>query len=127
MSSHPGVVHATVSAEPIDAAALEALVVDPTHGAMTTFVGRVRDHDPEARGEVVALDYSCHPDAPTLIGSIAAETLDAHDPDGETRVAVAHRVGHLGVGDIAIVAVVASAHRAVTFTCLLYTSDAADE
>lgn len=35
--------------------------------------------------------------------------------DGDPRVAVAHRVGHLVVGDLALVACVSSPHRALAF------------
>ena len=80
------------------------------------FTGRVRDHDPEASGEVVSLDYSCHPDAEDVLRQVVAEVLATQDPEGTTHVAVAHRIGHLEVGDLAIVVSVASAHRAVTFT-----------
>ncbi|WP_462417140.1 molybdenum cofactor biosynthesis protein MoaE [Kytococcus sp. Marseille-QA3725] len=116
MVTDPRVVHAAVTDEPLDADALETAVLQPSHGAVTRFVGRVRDHDPEAAGEVVSLDYSAHPDAPAILQRITTEVLDAHDPEGRTRVAVAHRTGHLEVGDLAIVVAVASAHRAITFT-----------
>lgn len=109
------VVSATVTSDVVDPEALEADVLDPTHGAVTTFVGRVRSHDPEAAGEVVGIDYSCHPDAPRIIGEIARDVIAEYDPQGVTRVALAHRVGNLGVGDVAIAVVVASAHRAATF------------
>lgn len=107
---------AWVSAEPIDLPALLARVDDPTHGAVTSFVGQVRDHDPEARGRVVALRYTCHPDAPALIEQIVARTVAEHDPAGEADVAAAHRVGDLDVGDLALVVAVGSAHRDLTFT-----------
>ena len=113
--SDPRVVHARISDEPLDPAALERLVTEPRVGAVTTFTGRVRDHDPQAAGEVVALDYSCHPDAERALHEVAADVLAEHDPQGGTRVAVAHRIGRLEVGDPAIVVAVAAAHRAVTF------------
>lgn len=111
----PRVVHARISDEPLEPAALERLVTEPHVGAVTTFTGRVRDHDPQAAGEVVALDYSCHPDAERALHEVAADVLAEHDPQGGTRVAVAHRIGRLEVGDPAIVVAVAAAHRAVTF------------
>lgn len=107
---------AWVSAEPIDLPALFARVDAPTHGAVTSFIGQVRDHDPEARGRVVALRYTCHPDAPALIEQIVARTVAEHDPAGEADVAAAHRVGDLDVGDLALVVAVGSAHRDLTFT-----------
>ncbi|MBB2956109.1 molybdenum cofactor biosynthesis protein MoaE [Pseudoclavibacter helvolus] len=83
-----------------------AAVEDPHAGAVVTFVGQIRDHDPEAEGRVVSLDYTAHPDAERVLEGLVA----AHSRDG-VRIAVSHRIGHLEVGDIALIACVASAHR----------------
>lgn len=107
--------HAAVTPTPIDPDLLAAAVASPHHGAVTTFVGQVRDHDPEATGEVVRLEYSCHPDTPGLIGPLLESVLARVDPDGRASVAAAHRVGDLGVGDPALVVCVGSAHRALAF------------
>ena len=40
-----------------------------------------------------------------------------------TRVAIAHRIGHLEVGDAAVIIVAASAHRAEAFEACRYTID----
>lgn len=110
------VLHADVVGTPLDMDALCRLVDDPGAGAVAVFVGRIRDHDPEASGEVVALDYSGHPDAPRLIREIADGVAGRLDPDGEARIAVEHRVGdQLPVGALAIVACVSSPHRALAF------------
>lgn len=106
---------AVVTDQPLDVAGLLADVDDPASGAAVTFIGRIRDHDPEADGEVVALDYTAHPDAGRLVGEIAVRVAAALDPDDEARIAVAHRIGHLGVGDLALVACVSSPHRALAF------------
>lgn len=106
---------AAVSEQPIDAAELEQLVVTSADGAIACFIGRVRDHDPETPGTVVQLDYSAHPDAPHLIEEIVARAQKDADPQGLTKVAAAHRVGALGVGEVALAVVVASAHRAPAF------------
>ena len=102
---------ARISAEPLDLEAHLAAVDDATAGAVTTFVGRVRDHDPDAATAVVALEYSAHPDAPAALERIASEAI------GSTAaiVAVSHRVGRLSVGDAAVVIAVASPHRAEAF------------
>ncbi|PJI84729.1 molybdenum cofactor biosynthesis protein MoaE [Luteimicrobium subarcticum] len=89
---------------------LVALVADATCGAVATFTGLVRDHD-EGRG-VERLRYEAHPDATAVIADVAAEVAGAH-PD--VRLAVVHRYGDLGIGDVAIVAAVASAHRGASF------------
>lgn len=109
------VVRAEVTDLPIDLTAALADVDEPTHGAVASFVGQVRDHDPEMRGEVASLDYSCHPDAPVMIESIVAEALTLADPHGEASVVALHRVGHLEVGDLALVVTVGTAHRGLAF------------
>ena len=102
---------ARISDVALDVAAHFAAVDDPTAGAVTSFVGTVRDHDPDASGAVVALEYSAHPDAEQTLHALAERAL------GETDgfVAVSHRVGRLSVGDAAVVIVVATAHRAAAF------------
>lgn len=102
----------SLSAAPLDVAAHLDAVVSPHAGAVATFVGTVRDHDPEATGEVVTLEYSAHPDAGAVLRRLAEE-LAAHD--GVLGLAVSHRVGSLRVGDVAIVAAVSTAHRALAF------------
>ena len=101
-----------VSETPLDLAAHVARVQSPAAGAVAVFVGQVRDHDPSVEGEVVALEYSAHPDAPRVLAEIAARFMAL---DGTLGVAVSHRVGKLAVGDAAIVCTVASAHRAEAF------------
>lgn len=102
---------AAISPDTLDFDAHLAAIDDPTAGAVTTFVGRVRDHDPDASTAVVALEYSAHPDAEPTLRRIAEDAI------GETDaiVAVSHRVGRLEVGDAAVVIAVASPHRAEAF------------
>ena len=102
------VVLAALSADPLDVAAHHSAVVTSGTGAVATFTGVVRDHSPDAAGEVVRLEYSAHPDAPRLLAEIAAEVVGTHPG---ARVAVSHRVGVLEVGACA-----ASAHRDLAFT-----------
>ncbi|WP_417561787.1 molybdenum cofactor biosynthesis protein MoaE [Microbacterium sp.] len=98
---------AQISAEPLDVAAHEAAVDDPHMGAAITFVGRVRDHDPDAATPVVALEYSSHPDAERALQGLIDEAVG----DSGALVAASHRIGRLEVGDVAIVVSVAAAHR----------------
>jgi molybdopterin synthase catalytic subunit len=96
---------ASISGQPLDAAALESQVWSREHGALVTFRGIVRDHD---HGQAVtALDYQAHPDA---LGFLQA-CLDRL----ELPAAAAHRVGSLTIGDVALVAVVAAGHRGEAF------------
>jgi|TARA_B100002049_G_scaffold74033_1_gene54401 molybdopterin synthase catalytic subunit len=106
-----GVVIAEISDTPIDVAAHIHAASDPSVGALTTFIGTVRDHDPEAAGSVEALEYSAHPDAPRILRELAQKAAGEH-----ALIAVTHRVGRLAVGDVAVVVVAASAHRDEAFT-----------
>src|SRR5215468_2485366 len=101
---------AEVTEAPLDLAAHERAVADPTAGAVVAFHGVVRDHD-HGRG-VTRLEYEAHPSAARVLAEVAAEI--AADPDVHA-VAVSHRVGVLEVGDVALVAAVSSAHRAAAF------------
>ena len=102
--------------EPLDVAAHLEAVASPQAGASAVFVGTVRDHDPEATGAVVTLEYSAHPEAERILTELATEAERFHEQD-ETglRIAVSHRVGSLSVGEAAIVCAVSSAHRADAF------------
>jgi molybdopterin synthase catalytic subunit len=99
-----------VTAEPLDVAAHERAVGGPRAGAVVSFAGVVRDHD---HGRTVTLlEYEAHPSAEGVLREVAAEI--AADPKVHA-VAVSHRVGKLAVGDVALAAAVASAHRAEAF------------
>lgn len=78
----------------------------PGAGGIATFIGIVRELD-HGRG-VEALDYTCHPSAPQVLSEVAERVAAGADV---IRVGVAHRVGHLGLGDIAVVVAVSAAHR----------------
>ncbi|MGW9157099.1 molybdenum cofactor biosynthesis protein MoaE [Microbacterium sp. NPDC055665] len=91
-----------------------AAVDDDRAGAVTTFLGRVRDHDPDAAGEVVALEYSSHPDAERILRDLAERAV-ATGVSGEAIIAVSHRIGRLPVGSAAVIVAVAAAHRDEAF------------
>jgi molybdopterin synthase catalytic subunit len=95
-----------ISAERLEPALHEAAVNHPRAGARVVFCGVVREYD-HGR-DVVELEYQGHPSAEQVLGEIAAEF--AAEPE-VLAVAVSHRVGVLSVGDVALVAAVATAHR----------------
>lgn len=104
------VVSAAVTDRPVDEAALTAQVRDEAAGAVVTFSGVVRNHDRGAA--VLRLEYVGHPTAGAVIAEVAAEVTAAHPVD---RVAVAHRVGPLEVGETALFVAVSAAHRREAF------------
>lgn len=100
---------ALITGEPIDRASAEAFVTTRADGALVVFEGIVRDHDHDAA--VHALDYEAHPDAQRFLDEVCAEVAE----ESGLRVAAIHRVGALKIGDVALVAAVASPHRADAF------------
>lgn len=102
---------------PVDVIDELQLGAHPDLGALSVFVGQVRDHDPEA-GEtpVVGIDYVAHPEAEKIleeeISNLAREAWAGHAVEGGTPfVTVVHRVGKLSVGDIAMLVISGGAHR----------------
>lgn len=102
---------ARITSETLDVAEHLSAVGSATVGAVTSFVGTVRDHDPDAAAAVTGLHYEAHPDAEATLRRIAEAALG----DREGEVAVSHRIGDLGVGDAAVVIAVGTAHRAEAF------------
>ncbi|MBX6354455.1 MAG: molybdenum cofactor biosynthesis protein MoaE [Micromonosporaceae bacterium] len=99
-----------VTTDALDVAAHERAVADSRAGAVVSFAGVVRDHD---HGRAVTLlEYEAHPSAEQVLREVAAEV--AADPEVYA-VAVSHRVGKLDIGDVALAAAVATAHRAAAF------------
>lgn len=80
-------------------------------GAVATFIGQVRDHDPDVEGAVQFLEYEAHPDAEKFLIDIARRVIGEHP----VRLAVTHRIGRLEIGDLAVVIAVSSPHRALAF------------
>lgn len=105
------VVIAEISSTPLDIDAHLAAVSHDQAGAVSSFVGLVRDHDPQADGEVTRLDYSAHPDAAKILRQLAEEVA-AERAGVDVRLAVSHRIGELAVGDCAVVVCASAAHRA---------------
>lgn len=103
---------AVVSEDAIDEAAVRAAVEAEECGAVLVFHGVVRDHD---GGEGVrALDYSAHPDAQAFLERVIRE----EQQHTGLRLAAAHRVGALAIGDAALVAAASAPHRAEAFAAL---------
>ncbi|WP_127782003.1 molybdenum cofactor biosynthesis protein MoaE [Rhodococcus sp. X156] len=109
MTAH--VARALVTEDELSLAEHEALVAEQAAGAVVSFAGVVRDHD--GGRTVTALEYSAHPTAGALVAEVAADVA-ARVP-GVRAVAVSHRVGPLGIGDVALACAVSADHRAEAF------------
>jgi molybdopterin synthase catalytic subunit len=95
---------------PLSVAEHEDAVADKAAGAVVSFAGVVRDHD-GGRG-VTELEYVGHPSAQDVLVELAAEF--AARPELHA-VAVSHRIGMLGIGDVALACAVSAAHRGEAF------------
>jgi len=89
---------------------VRAAVADPAAGGIALFAGAVRDSDHD-RG-VSGLSYSAHPSAEDELRQVAEVIAEKYPVIG---IAAVHRVGDLGVGDLAVVLAVSCPHRAEAF------------
>jgi len=106
----------TVTEEPLSADRLIRLVSNPRAGAVLTFVGTVREWTEGKR--TIHLEYEAYkPMAEKKMKEIADEIRDRW-PDA--RVAMAHRVGRLGIEDISVIIAVATPHRGDAFAAGRY-------
>ena len=88
---------------PLSVAEHEDAVADKAAGAVVSFAGVVRDHD--GGRSVTELEYVGHPTAEQVITELAEEF--AARPDVHA-VAVSHRIGLLGIGDVALACAVSA-------------------
>ena len=108
-----------ITREPLDRNELITSVTDPGVGGIVVFEGVVRDN---ARGKQIRyLEYDVYPEmAVQQIREILAEAERRWNVD---RVAVAHRIGRLEIGEASVIIVVATPHRAEAFEACRYIID----
>ena len=106
---------------PLDVAEVVDSLDDHAAGGLVLFVGQVRDHDgpaaapgegPSPDKPVTSLDYSAHPSALARLRVVCEGVAREHDVHG---VAAVHRVGHLELGDLAVVVATTASHRGEAF------------
>lgn len=107
-SAHAHFAHALIVSEPINVTALLQRVSDVSAGAITLFLGTVRDvNDGRA---VTGIDYEAYGAmAQSELEAIAGELLNTVPG---LRLAVEHRIGTLTLGDVSVAIAAAHAHRA---------------
>ncbi len=109
-----------IVSDPIDVPALLEVVGDPAAGALTVFVGTVRDHSPDRHG-VSHLDYEAfEEEVEGVISGIVAEATDRWDL---IAVAIRHRVGRVPLGGVAVAVAVSAGHRTEVFDACRYLID----
>jgi molybdopterin synthase catalytic subunit len=107
-SPAPGGAFVEITAEPLDARRLEAAVLTPTAGAICTFTGVVRNNSRDRA--VTHLEYEAYPEMAE--NGMRAIGLEIAERWPEARVAMAHRVGNLEIGEASVVVSVSCPHRA---------------
>jgi molybdopterin synthase catalytic subunit len=104
---------------PVDAAWKWAGI--PECGGIVTFCGTVRDHS-DGRARVTSLEYEAYEEqvVPRL-AAVAATARTRWPQIG--RLALLHRVGRLVVGEVAVVVVASTPHRAEAFATAQFCID----
>lgn len=98
-----------------------AWVVLPGCGAVTSFVGTVRDHA-EGRADVRAVTYEAYREqVEPKLAAVAGEARRRWPELG--RVAILHRVGTLAVGEASVLVAVSAPHRAEAFDAARFCID----
>lgn len=108
MSDAPKVL---VTETPLSIDAAVAAIARPEAGGIAIFVGTVRDTN-EGR-TVSLLEYEVYEALALAEMRRITEALEAEVPG--VRVAVHHRVGALGVGDVAVICTASAPHRGEAF------------
>jgi len=104
---------------PLSLEQVVAAVQGEAYGGLVTFTGTVRN-DTEGR-RVVRLEYEAYvPMARQMFARIGDEVRERWPG---ARVAIAHRVGSLSPGDLAVVIAAAAAHRKEAFRACEYAID----
>lgn len=105
--------------EPIDAAALVRHVRTADDGAVVTFDGCVRNQSHGRR--TLYLDYEAYESmALAKLREIAAQL---HEKFSIDRVAIAHRLGRLQIGETSVFIAVSSPHRPAAFDACRFAID----
>ncbi len=104
----------------LDLAALAGAVRSDAMGGLVTFVGYVRERSDDGR-PVTGLSYEAHREL--ALAELRVIGAEASQKFGPARVAIAHRLGSLGLGEAAVAIAVASAHRATAFDACEYAID----
>ena len=105
-----------VGEAPLDVAEVAAAVAHPGCGAVTTFIGLVRDHN--AGRQVLFLDYEAF--APLAVKSFERIAGEASDRWPSARLAIHHRTGRVAIGEASVAIAAASPHRAEAFAVSRY-------
>jgi molybdopterin synthase catalytic subunit len=109
-----------LQADVIDAAAIAVEVRGDGDGAVSLFLGTVRNVN--AGRQVLFLEYEAYPRmAEREMQRIASEAIARF---GVTRVAMVHRVGRVEIGEVSVAIAVAAPHRGAAMEASRFVIDA---
>jgi molybdopterin synthase catalytic subunit len=108
-----------ITNDPIDLQELSDFVVDPSAGALATFVGMTRNTN-DGR-QVILLQYECYAGmAEKEMAKIAVSALTRWPI---TKIAMVHRLGRVDIGEASVAIAVSSGHRQAAFAACQYAID----
>ncbi|MEY4957661.1 MAG: hypothetical protein RL409_1918 [Gemmatimonadota bacterium] len=107
-SPESGVLHVAIVSAPIDVAALLSRAQAPGVGAVSLFLGTVRDLN-DGR-PVSGMEYEAY--APMAVSELRAIAEETCGRIAGLRLVVEHRVGTLAIGEASVAIIAAHAHRA---------------
>lgn len=115
-----GRIESLVTPEPLDSQVLIAAVSDGANGAVSCFIGTVRNSSsaPDRAGSVLRLEYEAY--TPMAEREMLAIAQEATETCGAASVIVHHRIGVLSVGEAAVVVAVGSPRRSQAFDACRY-------
>jgi molybdopterin synthase catalytic subunit len=105
-----------LTADPLDANAVAAVVSSADCGAVATFVGLVRNDNGGRR--VLWLEYEAY--VPLALKALARIDEEAGEKWPSIALAIHHRIGRLEIGQPSIVIAAASPHRPEAFAACRY-------
>ena len=116
----PGDDYVEISETPIGAAPLLAAVAHPRSGATCLVLGTVREYSPGREG-VTHLEYEAYSE--TIDGKIRELVNEARRRWPLCKVALAHRLGTVPVGEISVGVAVSAPHRDEAFASARFLID----
>ena len=109
----------TIGRNPIDLAALEREVADPAAGAIVSFAGTTRRDN--AGRVVIRLEYEAY--EPMALSEMRKLAAEAGARWKIVRIAIAHRIGVVEIGETSVAIAVSAAHRAEAFEACRFAID----
>lgn len=108
---------------PLDVKACQEWVTSPGAGGINLFVGTVRN---QTQGKpVLKLDFEAY--VPMALSEMRKIAAYAQEKWTAKKFLIHHRIGSLGIGEIAVIIAVATPHRKASFEACAYAIDTLKE